>query len=63
MRGPDQKEIQAKRLFVARSLAALLFVLAAIAAILLRLYWLQIQHHDHYKTLATDNRVLIDVFN
>lgn len=57
MRGPDQKEIQSKRLFIARSLAAMLFVLAAIAAILLRLYWLQIQHHDHYKTLATDNRI------
>ena len=57
MRGPDQKEIQAKRLFITRSLAAFLFVLVAIAAILLRLYWLQIQHHDHYKTLATDNRI------
>ena len=57
MRGPDQKEIQSKRLFIARSLAAMLFVLVAIAAILLRLYWLQIQHHDHYKTLATDNRI------
>jgi penicillin-binding protein 2 len=57
MRGPDQKDIQSKRLFIARSLAAMLFVLVAIAAILLRLYWLQIQHHDHYKTLATDNRI------
>ncbi|MGD8265984.1 MAG: penicillin-binding protein 2, partial [Chromatiales bacterium] len=41
----------------ARSLAAMLFVIVAIAAILLRLYWLQIQHHDHFKTLATDNRI------
>lgn len=57
MRGPDQKEIQSKRLFIARSLAAMLFVIVAIAAILLRLYWLQIQHHDHFKTLATDNRI------
>jgi penicillin-binding protein 2 len=57
MRAPDQKEIKAKRLFITRTLAALLFVLAAITAILLRLYWLQIQHHDHYKTLATDNRI------
>ncbi|MGD8557307.1 MAG: penicillin-binding protein 2 [Chromatiales bacterium] len=57
MRGPDQKEIQSKRLFIARSLAAMLFVVVAIAAILLRLYWLQIQHHDHFKTLATDNRI------
>jgi penicillin-binding protein 2 len=57
MRRPDQKEIQSKRLFIARSLAAMLFVIVAIAAILLRLYWLQIQHHDHFKTLATDNRI------
>ena len=57
MRGPDQKEIQSKPLFIARSLAAMLFVIVAIAAILLRLYWLQIQHHDHFKTLATDNRI------
>jgi penicillin-binding protein 2 len=57
MRGPDQKQIQARRLFIGRSLAALLFVLVALAIVLIRLYWLQIQHHDHFKTLATDNRI------
>ena len=29
----------------------------ALAIVLIRLYWLQIQHHDHFKTLATDNRI------
>ena len=57
MRAPDQKEIQAKRLFIGRSLAALLIVVVALAIVLIRLYWLQIQHHDHFKTLATDNRI------
>ena len=57
MRAPDQKEIQAKRLFIGRSLAALLIVVVALTIVLIRLYWLQIQHHDHFKTLATDNRI------
>lgn len=57
MRPPDQKEIQAKRLFIGRSLAALLFVFIALGIVLVRLYWLQIEHHDHFKTLATDNRI------
>lgn len=45
------------RLFVGRALVSILFVLACLLALVLRLFHLQVESHDHFTTLSQDNRV------
>ncbi len=58
MKGRELKDYRREsRLFIRRALAAALLVLLALSAILARLFYLQVMRHDHFTTLAHDNRV------
>lgn len=51
--------IRETRLFVKRVKAAMLLTLLLVCAVIARLVFLQIYHHDHYTTLSQNNRISI----
>lgn len=51
--------IRETNIYFARSLVAFLLVLILLGLLALRLYWLQVEQHDNFRTLAENNRITL----
>lgn len=51
--------IRETNIFFVRAAIALILVALLLAGLVLRLYWLQVEQHDNYKTLAENNRITL----
>jgi len=51
---------QEGQIFASRAIAASILVVLCVLGIMLRLAWLQIENHEHFRTLSQDNRVRLE---
>lgn len=57
MASHERTDNSGRGLFISRTVAITLIVLAGLAVIVARMMWLQVDNHTHFATLSADNRI------